>query len=107
MRGWSPCNPSSPEFKGVLRQDPSNAAALAALSETIKLTNERAPKGLDLLRYDAGGALWETETVSDSSEYHHEGNGSSCRYLNHDGCRHGSHCRWKHAPDEKSVRDRL
>lgn len=51
--------------------------------------------------------LWEYETVSESSEYEHEGNGTACRYLNHGGCRHGSECRWKHAPDEKSVRDQL
>lgn len=51
--------------------------------------------------------LWEYETVSESSEYEHEGNGTACRYLNHGGCRHGSECLWKHAPDEKSVRDQL
>ena len=80
---------------------------MAALSETIKLTNDRAPKGLELLKHNEGDALWDIMTDSDSSEYEHEGNDRPCRYLNRDGCRHGSHCRFKHAPDEKSVRDQL
>lgn len=51
--------------------------------------------------------LWEVMTQSDSSEYGHEGNHTPCRYLNHDGCKHGAKCRFRHAPDEKSVRDQL
>lgn len=46
-------------------------------------------------------------TQSDSSDYKHEGNGIPCWYNNHDGCKHGSKCHFKHAPDIKSVRDEL
>ena len=96
-----------PDFKAILRQDPSNATAQAALSETIQLNHGQAFDRPEQQTYESGNALWDTETTSDSSEYEHEGNGTPCRYLNHGGCRHGAHCRWKHAPDERSVRDQL
>jgi hypothetical protein len=49
----------------------------------------------------------ELESVSDSSDWNHEGNGIPCRFYNHDGCLRGANCRFSHAPDHKSVRDRL
>jgi hypothetical protein len=49
----------------------------------------------------------ELESVSDSSDWNHEGNGIPCRFYNHDGCLRGTGCRFSHAPDHKSVRDRL
>jgi hypothetical protein len=49
----------------------------------------------------------ELESVSDSSDWNHEGNGIPCRFYNHDGCLRGTNCRFSHAPDHKSVRDRL
>jgi len=49
----------------------------------------------------------ELESVSDSSDWNHEGNGIPCRFYNHDGCKRGNDCRFSHAPDHKSVRDRL
>jgi hypothetical protein len=53
------------------------------------------------------GAKLELESVSDSSDWNHEGNGIPCRFYNHDGCLRGTVCRFSHAPDHKSVRDRL
>ncbi|KAJ3990545.1 hypothetical protein F5890DRAFT_23735 [Lentinula detonsa] len=48
---------------------------------------------------------------SDSEEYQHRGKGKNvklpCRYYNHDGCRFGKVCRYKHAPDDSSIRDEL
>ncbi|KAJ3737044.1 hypothetical protein DFJ43DRAFT_1035816 [Lentinula guzmanii] len=48
---------------------------------------------------------------SDSEEYQHRGKGKKvklpCRYYNHDGCRFGKVCRYKHAPDDSSIRDEL
>jgi hypothetical protein len=44
---------------------------------------------------------------SDTSDCNHLGNGISCRFYNHEGCTKGTDCRYSHAPDEKSVRDRL
>jgi hypothetical protein len=49
----------------------------------------------------------ELESVSDSSDWNHEGNGIACKFYNRDGCLRGSDCRFSHAPDHKSVRDRL
>ena len=49
----------------------------------------------------------ELESVSDSSDWNHEGNGIPCTFYNHDGCTRGNDCRFSHAPDHKSVRDRL
>ena len=51
----------------------------------------------------------ELESVSDSSDWHHEGNGFPCPYYNNDGCTRGVECEFSHAPDHtgKSVRDRL
>jgi len=49
----------------------------------------------------------ELESVSDSSDWNHEGNGIPCGFYNHDGCLRGTDCRFSHAPDHKSVRDRL
>ena len=49
----------------------------------------------------------EIEDESDSEDFAHAGNGTPCRFYNHDGCRHGARCRFKHAPDSKSVRDEL
>jgi hypothetical protein len=45
---------------------------------------------------------------SDSSDFEHEGNGTPCRFYNHDGCKNGSTCRFKHAPTkEMTTRDEL
>lgn len=52
-------------------------------------------------------ASLELESMSDSSDWHHEGNGIPCRFYNRDGCLRGTDCRFSHAPDHKSVRDRL
>ena len=49
----------------------------------------------------------ELESVSDSSDWNHGGNGIPCKFYNHDGCKRGNACRFSHAPDYKSVRDRL
>lgn len=95
------------DFKAILRKDPSNAAAREALSEAIELNDGRGLETPEKPTYESGNALWDAETTSDSSEYEHEGNGTPCRYLNHDGCRHGAQCRWKHAADANSVRDQL
>ena len=53
------------------------------------------------------GTKLELESVSDSSDWHREGNGIPCRFYNRDGCLRGASCRFSHAPDHKSVRDRL
>ncbi|KAE9410907.1 hypothetical protein BT96DRAFT_983585 [Gymnopus androsaceus JB14] len=54
-----------------------------------------------------GRTLHVLDCPSDSEEYRHSGNGRPCRYYNHNGCQFGKSCRYKHAPDVRSVRDEL
>jgi len=49
----------------------------------------------------------ELESVSDSSDWNHGGNGIPCKSYNHDGCKLGNACSYSHARDFTSVRDRL
>lgn len=49
----------------------------------------------------------ETEVLSDTSDYEHDGNGVPCRHYNHDGCQAGPDCKFTHAPDGCSLRDKL
>lgn len=45
---------------------------------------------------------------SDSSDFEHIGNDTPCRFYNHEGCKYGSRCRFKHAPTkQKTTRDEL
>ena len=55
----------------------------------------------------ADGIKLELESVSDSSDWNHEGNGIPCKFYNHGGCSRGPKCRFSHAPDHHSVRDKL
>ncbi|KAF8894849.1 hypothetical protein BD779DRAFT_1503236 [Infundibulicybe gibba] len=52
---------------------------------------------------------WELSSVdSDSSDCQHVGNGIPCRFYNSPtGCSRNGECRFSHAPDDKSIRDRL
>lgn len=49
----------------------------------------------------------DTPTLSDTSDFEHAGNGVPCRYYNHGGCARGVRCTFRHAPDDRSVRDDL
>ncbi|TFK23386.1 hypothetical protein FA15DRAFT_670569 [Coprinopsis marcescibilis] len=49
----------------------------------------------------------EVDSVSNSSDCHHRGNGVPCRFYNRGRCGKGIACPYSHAPDEKSVRDEL
>lgn len=99
------------DFQTVLKQDPSSTEAKNALRETLTLMREREDD-YDFADSDDEGPLLidtkvELESVSDSSDWNHEGNGIPCRFYNHDGCKHGNDCRFSHAPNHRSVRDRL
>ncbi|KAH9035205.1 TPR-like protein [Lactarius pseudohatsudake] len=98
------------DFAAVLVQDPESTEASKALDETFTLISERN-KEETVVEEDSHPTLIdqgkELESVSDSSDWNHEGNGFPCRYYNHDGCTRGVECEFSHAPDHKSVRDRL
>lgn len=97
------------DFRSVLRQDPSSAAAREELEKTIRIVPQIRPiiPEDDEIHPEEDDPLDDIMTESDSSEFEHEGNGIPCRYNNHSGCRHGSQCYFKHAPDDYSVRDEL
>lgn len=95
-----------------MEQDPDATEAKDALRETLALMIERNEEDEFELDSDdkfpmLAEAGVELESVSDSSDWHHEGNGIPCRFYNRDGCLRGTDCRFSHAPDHKSVRDRL
>ncbi|KAG6817046.1 hypothetical protein H0H87_000458 [Tephrocybe sp. NHM501043] len=47
------------------------------------------------------------DAESNSSDCRHMGNSVPCRFYNHGGCSRKDSCRFSHAPDEYSVRDKL
>lgn len=53
------------------------------------------------------GEEWDPPLDSDTEDARHEGNGTPCRFYNHDGCRKGTFCDYSHAPDDDSVRNEL
>ena len=99
------------DFQTVLKQDPSSTEAKNALHETLTLIHERNDEDDFAISDDEAPLLSDTkvelESMSDSSDWNHDGNGIRCRFYNHDGCKRGNDCRFSHAPDHKSVRDRL
>ncbi|CCM00578.1 uncharacterized protein FIBRA_02613 [Fibroporia radiculosa] len=88
-------------LRHVLRQDPSSEPTRIALGEALSILSRAGDDD------DSEDAASNISTESGSSEFLHGGNGIPCRYLNHEGCRRGSHCRFKHAPDAKNIRDKL
>ncbi|KAI9461374.1 hypothetical protein HD554DRAFT_1520179 [Boletus coccyginus] len=47
------------------------------------------------------------ESLSESSDCEHTGNGIPCKFYNRTECKNGRACRFSHAPDAKSERDAL
>ncbi|KAF5339797.1 hypothetical protein D9611_009200 [Ephemerocybe angulata] len=75
--------------------DAETAAATAAIPE------------LDFSYPHYDDEALEMDTLSNTSDCNHRGNGVPCRFYNRAGCAKGSLCPFSHAPDEKSVRDDL
>ncbi|KAI9507662.1 hypothetical protein F5148DRAFT_969472, partial [Russula earlei] len=95
------------------RKGPNSAEAKTALGETLDLMRARNDED-DVAVFDdetprlsEPKAELELESVSDSSDWNHDGNGIACRIYNHDGYLCGTRCRLSHAPDYRIVRDRL
>ncbi|KAI9438977.1 hypothetical protein H4582DRAFT_107123 [Lactarius indigo] len=100
------------DFTTVLEQDPNSIEARKVLDETLALISERNNEEDEFVAEDDFGPSLtdpgkELESVSDSSDWNHWGNDSPCWYYNRDGCTRGVECEFSHAPDYKSVRDRL
>ncbi|RDX50681.1 hypothetical protein OH76DRAFT_1471353 [Lentinus brumalis] len=96
------------DLYGVLALDEKNDAALKELSEVQRLIDiDEEIDELDDEEHSLLAEPLDVEVESDSEDASHTGNGTPCKFYNHDGCRYGSSCRFKHAPDLKSVRDEL
>ena len=104
----------------VIRRDPKCVEALRALEAIRAIVDVDSPEydgddcgeEADSLGYpypneDIFDFGEETPFLSDSSDFEHTGNGIPCRFYNHDGCRNGPECKFKHAPDDRSIRDNL
>ncbi|KZT20511.1 TPR-like protein [Neolentinus lepideus HHB14362 ss-1] len=103
------------DFRTVLEQDPACDTAkdeLAIVEELLEAGDGVEEYG----EYDEDrcifpplndGPLRDWDNFSDSSDYWHDGNMIPCRHYNHAGCKKGSLCKYSHAPDAKSVRDKL
>lgn len=98
----------STDLRRILAKDRSNASALAELDSVRAL--KRTKRSADLPG-DSDDEPYvdvpDLEEESDSEDCAHAGNGTPCRSYNHGGCTSGTHCRYSHAPDKRSVRDEL
>ncbi|KAH9938775.1 TPR-like protein, partial [Epithele typhae] len=111
----------------LLKIDPDNGAALAEqqrLEVHRKEVDELGPLDTDISWEgdpddDAAVAAAVSETItplpiededeSDTEDFAHNGNGTPCKFYNRarEGCRNGVRCPYRHAPDVRSVRDKL
>jgi hypothetical protein len=106
------------DIERVCEEDPGNNAVGNELEITHNLMVSQAtplfdPLGVIMGRdeYPAFEEEMEdgyaSDVGSETSDFNHEGNGTQCRFYNHDGCARGPMCRFSHAPDMKTVRDGL
>ena len=110
-------NNLSLDFEAVIQQEPRNTEVASELKivKSIAQDGKNSPSDDEYsdgeyswpqcleYRYNGNGA----ETESDSSDCEHTGNGVACRFYNHAGCTRKGGCQFSHAPDDKSVRDKL
>ncbi|KAJ3825745.1 hypothetical protein F5880DRAFT_1550201 [Lentinula raphanica] len=112
------------DFERCLKMDPNGADFKNELAATKKERSAQKVEDDDddsdyeaKLVFGLGPDFAPERTIhvldcpSDSEDYKHKGKNKgtklACRYYNHDGCRFGNSCRYKHAPDDRSIRDEL
>ncbi|KAH8999849.1 hypothetical protein EDB86DRAFT_3075517 [Lactarius hatsudake] len=83
--------PTNPYPTSVLEQDPDSTEARKALDETFAFISKRDSEEDESVAEDVVGP-----SLTDPGKYY-----------NRDGCTRGVECEFSHAPDYKSVRDRL
>ncbi|KAG6916896.1 hypothetical protein DXG01_004729 [Tephrocybe rancida] len=102
------------DFKAVLKQDSTRSEARVQLIATQDLRNNYGDDYADDKEED--DLIWPfyddnpegfSDTDSDSSDCRHIGSGVPCRFYNHGGCTRKDNCRFSHAPDEHSERDKV
>ncbi|KAI1786100.1 TPR-like protein [Ganoderma leucocontextum] len=101
------------DLEWLLTIDRLNTPALQeklAVSELLDLIGSIDwPEDASVRSQRGQDVVMEIEDESDSKDFAHPGTGIACRYYNTSdtGCRNGKTCRFRHAPDSKSVRDEL
>ncbi|EPQ53369.1 hypothetical protein GLOTRDRAFT_111949 [Gloeophyllum trabeum ATCC 11539] len=96
------------DFHVVLKLDPSCADAQKEHDIVADLCMGDWDHDADYIYPPPDEHLWQNwEEGSDSSDFNHEGSNIPCRWYNRDGCKKGRECPYSHAPDAKSVRDKL
>ncbi|EIN04349.1 hypothetical protein PUNSTDRAFT_146568 [Punctularia strigosozonata HHB-11173 SS5] len=94
------------DFELCLEQDPKCMEAKHELADARKLFES----GDYDSESDPEDPIYDSELgyTSDSSDFRHEGNGTPCKFYNHNGCKKGAKkCPFKHGPDNRSMRDDL
>ncbi|KAF8137160.1 hypothetical protein EV363DRAFT_1316886 [Boletus edulis] len=103
------------DFRTLLTLDPDNRVAeteLASLEERRR-DSSYLEEEEDMNSYSdhEAPALEDDpdlgESLSESSNCEHTGNGIPCKFYNRAECKNGRACRYSHAPDQKSERDAL
>ncbi|KAF8643577.1 hypothetical protein AX16_008965 [Volvariella volvacea WC 439] len=102
------------DLEMVLTIEPNCSETKAEWRKVVDLSRDRSKikdshMRVEDLEKPALDAIWEVDSdiESDSSDCQHRGNNTPCRFYNRDGCNRGASCRFSHAPDKKSVRDKL
>ncbi|KAI0065070.1 hypothetical protein BV25DRAFT_1989327 [Artomyces pyxidatus] len=99
------------DLETILKQDPNCAEAQTELQEIRNLLQNEPDRAEEDISDDEYPSLDDPKvdlaSMSDTSDFAHEGNGIPCRFYNHAGCNKGRDCSFSHAPDPKSVRDDL
>lgn len=104
-----------PDLQIILEQDPTCEEAQDALNEVLALIEKGEDDVPSSIEFSASDWAWplvighkfDTEDYSGSSDCRHTGNGTPCRFYNHNGCKKGAKCPFSHAPDGMSVRDAM
>ncbi|KAH9946733.1 hypothetical protein B0H21DRAFT_387638 [Amylocystis lapponica] len=100
---------ASSDFRAALRLEPETAASRKELTRVIAshASLYGTPLVDDGARPEEEDAREDVDVDSDSEDCLHDGNGRPCRFYNQGGCRNDRGCRFKHAPDDMSVRDEV
>ncbi|KAF5367186.1 hypothetical protein D9758_003892 [Tetrapyrgos nigripes] len=80
--------------------------SVSSLTSSEKPPSSKVVEDYNLPYYDSSPQSNEVNGAqTPGNELDHLGNGTACRFYNHNGCNRGTTCTFAHAPDSKSVRD--
>ncbi|KAJ8094682.1 hypothetical protein PM082_010688 [Marasmius tenuissimus] len=99
------------DFETIQKHAPEVASELRLARQILKRGDNTFSDG----EYTHKEYIWppykeachELKSDSGLSDCEHIGNGVSCKYYNQGRCTRGQECAYSHAPDDRSVRDKL